>query len=307
MGLLRRHWLLSAIVVLVLLTHLGPYATDYLDDPADTLQNQCKKEDRSDLPRHIARPAHPGGVLKIRLTNDGAFVNRCEFSDVLYELNWNTPGAVRPPRKPDARSLPKFVVLYIHGWTHSGEDDDYANFKGLIERLANESSNADNKQLLGVYVDWNAKSKVLPFDRFPFDNLTFWSKQRVADRIAQSGVTTKIISAISPVMSEGDSEGRDPATNQFITIGHSFGARILFSATNQSLIYDTEKAHPGSRQGYYRKISGIANMVILLNPAFEAARYTALDSFIRTQEHFANDQLPLLLSVSSDGDWATQI
>jgi hypothetical protein len=57
--------------------------------------------------------------------------------------------------------------------------------------------------VLGVYVDWNANSKVLPFDRFPFDNLTFWSKQRVADRIAQSGVTTKIISSISSVMSEG--------------------------------------------------------------------------------------------------------
>jgi hypothetical protein len=303
MGLLRRHWLLSAIVVSVLLTYLVPYATDYLDDPADTLQNQCEKEDQSNLPRHIARPAHPGGVLKIRLTNDGAFVDRCEFSDVLYELNWNTRGAVGPPRKPDARSLPKFVVLYIHGWKHSGEDDDYANFKGLIERLANESSNADNKQLLGVYVDWNAKSKVLPLDRFPFDNLTFWSKQRVADRIAQSGVTTKIISAIDSVLSEGD----DPAANQFITIGHSFGARLLFSATNQSLIYDTEKVHPGFRGGHYRKVNGIANMVILLNPAFEAARYTVLESLARAREHFADDQPPLLLSVSSGGDWATQI
>jgi len=249
----------------------------------------------------------PAASLRFRLTNDGALVDRCELSDVLYELNWNTPGAARPPRKPDARSLPKFVVLYIHGWKHGGEDDDYANFAALIKRFANHPTNADEKQVLGVYVDWNADSKVLPFDRFPFDNLTFWSKQRVADRIAQSGVTTKIISSISSVMSESDSEGRDPATNQFITIGHSFGARILFSATNQSLIYDTEKAHPGSRHGYYRKISGIANMVILLNPAFETARYTALDSFIRTQEHFANDQLPLLLSVSSDGDWATQI
>ena len=300
--LLRRHWLLSAVVVLILLGYVVPYATDYLDDPADSHQNECKKEGHSDHPQQTSRPAHPGGILKIRLTDDGAFVDRCELTDILYELNWNTPGADRAPPKPGARSLPKFVVLYIHGWKHHGEDHAYKNFKKLIHGLADDPANADKKQMLGVYVDWNATSKVPPFNWFPFDNLTFWSKQAIADRIAQSGVTTKIISSINSVMSEGE----NPAANQFITIGHSFGAGMLFAATNKSLIYELDKAQPPSRHGYYRPISGIVNMVILLNPAFEAARYTALDSFIRPKEPFHEDQLPLLLSVSSDGDWATE-
>jgi hypothetical protein len=285
-----------------LLGYVVPYATDSLDDPADSHQNECKKEGHSDHPQQISRPAHPGGILKIRLTDDGAFVDRCELSDIRYELNWNTPGADRAPPKPGARSLPKFVVLYIHGWKHRGEDHAYKNFKKLIHGLADDPANADKKQVLGVYVDWNATSKVPPFNWFPFDNLTFWSKQAIADRIAQSGVTTKIISSINSVMSEGE----NPAANQFITIGHSFGAVMLFSATNRSLIHDLDKAQPPSRHGYYRPISGIVNMVILLNPAFEAARYTALDSFIRPKERFHEDQLPLLLSVSSDADWATE-
>jgi hypothetical protein len=162
-------------------------------------------------------------------------------------------------------------------------------------------ANAGKKQVLGVYVGWNAMSKVPPFNWFPFDNLTFWSKETIADRIAQSAVTTKIISSIGSVMSAGDS-----AANQFIVIGHSFGARMVFSATNQSLIYDTEKAHPGYPGGVYREIQGIANAVILLNPAFEAARFTALDAITRIEEDFADDQLPLLLSISSDGDLATK-
>jgi hypothetical protein len=56
---------------------------------------------------------------------------------------------------------------------------------------------------------------------------------------------------------------------------------MLFSGTGQSLIYDTEKTHPGYPGGTYRSIQGIANAVILLNPAFEAARYTALAAVTR--------------------------
>jgi hypothetical protein len=291
------------VVAAVLLTWLVPYAAAYLDDPADEHQNRCDPQGRPD-PVKLDRPGHLGEVLKIRLTDAGEFVDRCELTDVLFELNWDSPphpDEVRPNASPGAKRLPKFVVLYIHGWKHSaaGDDGDVEKFRGLIGRLAR--ANASEKQVLGVYVGWNATSKIPPFDRFPLNNLTFWSKQRVADRIAQSAVTTKIVSAIGSVMSRGDS-----AANQFITVGHSFGARILFSATNQSLIHDVQKAHPGYRNGTYQVLQGIANAVILLNPAFEAARYTALDATTRKDEQFANDQLPLLLSVSSDGDWATK-
>src|SRR5262245_25897107 len=87
---LRRHWLLSAVVVFVLLFYLVPFATDYLDDSADSNQKECETEGDSDHPQQISRPAHPGGVLKIRLTDDGTFVDRCELSDIRYELNWGS-------------------------------------------------------------------------------------------------------------------------------------------------------------------------------------------------------------------------
>jgi hypothetical protein len=301
MGFLRRHKFISGFVAIALLYWIAPYATTAFDDPADKQQNKCSK----DGPLLTERPGYFGKVLKIRLTNDGKFVDRCELTDVLYELNWDMPlhpNEFRPNPKPDAKPLPKFVVLYIHGWKHSASEDDgdVQSFTSLIDRLA--SSNPDQKQVLGVYIGWNAASKLPPFNWSPFDNLTFWSKQAIADGIAQSAVTTKIISSIGSVMSRGD----NAEANQFIAIGHSFGARLLFSATNQPLIYDTAKAHPGFPGGVYRKIQGMANAVILLNPAFEAARYTALDAVTRFDEDFASDQLPLLLSVSTDGDWATK-
>ena len=45
---------------------------------------------------------------------------------------------------------------------------------------------------------------------------------------------------------------------------------------------------------------------ILLTPTFEAARYSSLAAITRNQETFSEDQLPLLLSVSSKADWATK-
>jgi hypothetical protein len=222
MGFFRRHKFFTVISCLILLMWLLPLGAAYLDDPPDELQNKCGKEGRADDPRRIDRPGHLGSVLKVRLSDNGSFVDRCEFTDILYELNWDLPkhhNEFRPQLKPNAISLPKLVILYIHGWKHSASDNDYdfIRFSEQIDQLARE--NTDKKQVLGVSVGWNATSKIPPFNWVPFNNLTFWSKQTVADRIAQSGVITKILSSINSVLLRGDL-----AANQFIVVGHSFGA-----------------------------------------------------------------------------------
>ena len=164
----------------------------------------------------------------------------------------------------------------------------------------------DKKQVLGIYIGWNARSKIPPFNFEVFDNLTLWTRSTIADRIAQTGVVTKILGSIASVLSYDLPGGFSPADIQFIAIGHSFGARMLFSATNQTLIYQTEKSHPGVPLKSYAKIEGVTNSVILINPAFEAARFTPLASVTRHKELFPTDQPPLLLSISSEGDWATK-
>ena len=157
------------------------------------------------------------------------------------------------------------------------------------------------KQILGVYVSWNAAPKLFPFNLPYLNNLSFWSKERVADRIAQSAVVTKIIGAIGTMR-----ETSAAASDQFIVMGHSFGARILFSAIGQTLLYETEKVHPGYPGGEYKVAGGPTNAVILLNPAFEASLFTAMDDFYRNDEHFSRDQLPVLLA-SSTADQATRM
>ena len=272
-----------------------------LESPRDDDQNKCLRGSKND-PKDIARPAHDGAVVTINLTNAGEFVRRCDLTDVLFDLNWDLPKRPhepRPPVKTDAKPLPKLIVLYVHGWKHNGSstDDDHQHFEKFV---ADIKARNQNKQVLGVYVGWNAAPKLFPLNLPVIDNLSFWSKERVADRIAQSGVVTKIVSSIG-AMRMAKPEGSD----QFIAIGHSFGARLLFSAVGQTLIYEVEKAHPGYRKGTYRVTAGPMNAAILLNPAFEASIYTSLDDVFRNDETFDASQKPLLLTVSSRADWAT--
>ena len=81
---------------------------------------------------------------------------------------------------------------------------------------------------------------------------------------------------------------------------------MLYSATAQSLINQTEFSHPGYNGGEYEPFRGTADSVILLNPAFEASRYTVLDDFTRSGEKFSLKQKPLLIVISSEQDWATK-
>jgi pimeloyl-ACP methyl ester carboxylesterase len=287
---MRRHVLIGAILLIGLGYCFLPQAIDRLGPQADeTRQNACTPTGID--PRSTPRP-NPGAVKIISLTDQGLFVDRFQLTDGLYELNWDW--AHGPRVKPNADNLPRLTLLYVHGWKHDASpvDSDLVHFTELIQTLQKKFER--QKQVLGIYVSWNALSG------FGFlDNLTFWSKKFIADRIAQSAVVTKIIAAVGALRKIDDQR-----IDQFIVMGHSFGARIVFSATSQSMIADTQLAYP-LRGEEYRKMSGLADAVILLNPAFEASLYTALDAVCREEKGFPPDQPPLLVSIATDNDIAT--
>jgi hypothetical protein len=107
---------------------------------------------------------------------------------------------------------------------------------------------------------------------------------------------------------------------------------MLYSAVSQVLIHDVEFAFPDTMEGNagvsqnspeppklaYRHISGVGDLVVLLNPAFEASFYKAFETLVRpggaransdevARERFAADQLPLMLALSATNDSATKI
>ena len=185
------------------------------------------------------------------------------------------------------------MVLYVHGWHNNArpEQGDLYSFRQLMAGLAETNR---EKQVTGIYVSWDANSDI-PLWYY----LDFWSKMGAADRIAASGTVTNVVAAIASMVARSSEPG------QFIAIGHSFGARILMASTAQNTIAATQRAHPGGANAYYREIEGLAQTTILLNPAFEAAYWTPIQAFNRSEDHFSPDQKPVLLAISTDNDAAT--
>lgn len=231
-----------------------------------------------------ARPDSPT-VMKIALTDQGELERRCQWTDALHALQVERP---------------QVIVLYVHGWGHDAHDhdDDLTQFRAYIGRLSErEASRPSTRDVVGIYVGWPGVTL-----RFPvIESLTYWSRQRSADRISQSAVVSKLVGAIHNVRRQAHQDN-----DLFVAIGHSFGARILYTATSQLILYNLQNQHPGSRGGTYGLVRGPAHLIVMLNAALEASAYTALDTVRRRQEKFETAQQPIILSLSTSNDLATK-
>lgn len=263
----------------------------------DIPENECpfdKGIDRTSRtffdPETRERPSSVPIVKVVDFTNVGEVYDRCQWSDVLYEVR----GGVDLEA---ARKRSKFVVIYVHGWKHnsSKDDTDLSHFTQWIKKLS-ESRGAD-EDVVGVYVSWPGQSIDIPI----IDNLTFWGRKGAADRVSTAANFSKLLSSIESVRRQ-----RKNSNDFIVGIGHSFGARILFGGVSPLLLHELQIHHPGSRAGTYKTFKGILDLTVLLNPAFEATRHTAFDSSRRWQEAFHSNQQPILLTISTNNDYATK-
>src|SRR5258706_379319 len=100
--------------------------------------------------------------------------------------------------------------------------------------------------------------------------------------------------------------------NRLTLVGHSFGASVVFNALAQLSMQRFMDGVHSSSPG--RKFRGYGDLVVLINPAIEAMRYmpfqSALSYYSERSEtpkaDFSSELYPVLLILSSEGDWATR-
>jgi hypothetical protein len=210
------------------------------------------------------------------------------------------------------------VVLFVHGWHHNAHDND-CNVQEARQmlRIASEQFDAAlaikdgvfkrKRRVFGIYVGWRGESVNAAALRYT----TVIDRRDTAEKVAKGSVRQLLadlheqqLIAQAAAADRPDVGGR--AARMYTTVvGHSFGGLIVFNSLEQQLTSDLTAAAdvsctPGGVSGVTRPWPDV---VVLINPAFEATRFEPLN---RLADHAAacgyKPEHPLLMVITADND-----
>lgn len=217
------------------------------------------------------------------------------------------------------------IILFVHGWKHNADthDDNVKDFRLLLERAAadelyHDGSYGKPRKVIGIYVGWRGKPWLVPD---PVLDLSFWSRKDAAARVAVGSVR-ELFARLRTLhryynMARFNDDPTGAPRIRTLMIGHSFGGLIIYAATSSPLIevltarQDLPPEQPGEHRyssaskEHYEEANRVADMIVLVNPAFEASRFEALYRVAQNRAPDAGYEAPMLVSITSDTDYAT--
>ncbi len=300
MRLKKRYFLLAALLAIVSVSLTScvtsdPYRTDY---------SLC--DYKTDADCHHNNLQHYGAGAE-----DEYYLGFIEYDDQGQLHDREQMNAVLNTYRELAATSPVIIVTFVHGWHHnaSPDDDNIRKFRTMLTRLSakEHTSSAEEgrgeRVILGLYVGWRGEAVSIPV----LNALTFWDRKNAAHSVGQQGVTEALLKLEEIVnVKAGIESAEPPRKSHMVVVGHSFGGAVVFSSLQKILadrFIDSRKGKTWSGQA-----SGFGDLVMLLNPAFEALRYSTL--YDLSQEYcrsYFPGQLPRLAVLTSEADYATGI
>lgn len=196
------------------------------------------------------------------------------------------------------------MVLFVHGWKHNASvcDTNVACLREVLLRLADIEEIAaardgrEPRKVAGIYVGWRG----LSLEGRILSNLSFYDRKSTAQRVGARGAT-EVLLRLESFLENHRTRIRPGAQSRLVIVGHSFGGAVVYSALSQLLM---ERSLAEAR-GVAAAPQPFADLVVLVNPAFEAARYEPLQEIATERTFYPSDQRPILAILTSEGDQAT--
>jgi hypothetical protein len=195
------------------------------------------------------------------------------------------------------------VLVFVHGWHNDAADGtrDVEEFKALVARASDLDKKYRPRQpeagkLLGIYVGWRGDSIASSGWTKPLSYLlTFWDRKNAAHQIGNSGGVYELFSRLAAIR-------RTHEHSRLLIHGHSFGGAVVFSASGSTLVDQMMLDAANSQQ----KAPSGADLVLLINPAFEAMKLRPPFDLARSQE-YQPALPPRLVILTTEADWATGV
>lgn len=304
---LRLVWLVLVLIVGAACTPLRPYRCDYHESTFDHLQGRC-------APAFERTPDYALGYVEF--DDVGAFWSRDQQADVMASV------CERLAERP------QILVAFVHGWNHNASRCDgnvscfrrTLQFLGRVEAADAAASGRPARGVTGLYVGWRGAAYRQGGASGLYNWTSFWKRKGTAHEIGGAGGVADTLLGLERLLQQSNMvqelgqtavceglriAGGPPAAppagsgqpSRLVAVGHSFGGAVLFESVAHVLLargtVDPEKARFG-------------DLMVLVNPAFEASRVEVLRShYVELAEDYANNPSPTLAIFTASSDDAT--
>jgi hypothetical protein len=257
----------------------------------------AEPNERKEAARHSVE-LHPNFILAfVEFDDQGRFWDRRQLEELDRTLD----------REARAANGDVIVAVFAHGWKHDSAvcDESVACFRAFLAQLARDSEALTRlsagrlapRRIVGVYAGWRGRSVTVRVLR----ELTFWARKSAALRIG-GGDLIELLTRIDGFVKRANADGADHA--HMVTMGHSFGGTMVYTALANILKARLVEAlgRQGNPDPRATVVNGFGDIVVLVNPAFEASLYLTLHDLSDSLKELSPLQGPALITIESETD-----